>query len=105
MIRRPPRSTLFPYTTLFRSLTVTLTDTAVTLGPVELTLGQTPKLGPCPICLTRRAAARPPPALFPAPGAPKTPSGPPRPNTFAVSARRAVELPRSQRLPLQDCRT
>src|SRR3989442_3603126 len=24
MIRRPPRSTLFPYTTLFRSLTVTL---------------------------------------------------------------------------------
>jgi len=40
------------------TLTVTLTDTAVTLGPVELTLGQTPKLGPCPICLTRRAAAR-----------------------------------------------
>src|SRR2546430_5249100 len=25
MIRRPPRSTLFPYTTLFRSLTVLLT--------------------------------------------------------------------------------
>src|ERR1039457_206547 len=25
MIRRPPRSTLFPYTTLFRSLTLTLT--------------------------------------------------------------------------------
>src|SRR5258708_30731634 len=24
MIRRPPRSTLFPYTTLFRSITVTL---------------------------------------------------------------------------------
>src|SRR2546426_6929170 len=26
MIRRPPRSTLFPYTTLFRSLAVVLTD-------------------------------------------------------------------------------
>src|SRR5689334_23446051 len=26
MIRRPPRSTLFPYTTLFRSLTVQVTD-------------------------------------------------------------------------------
>jgi len=24
MIRRPPRSTLFPYTTLFRSVTITL---------------------------------------------------------------------------------
>src|SRR4051812_49804601 len=28
MIRRPPRSTLFPYTTLFRSRTVTLTLTS-----------------------------------------------------------------------------
>src|SRR2546429_1899024 len=26
MIRRPPRSTLFPYTTLFRSVTLTLKD-------------------------------------------------------------------------------
>src|SRR3712207_7297278 len=26
MIRRPPRSTLFPYTTLFRSLGITLAD-------------------------------------------------------------------------------
>src|SRR2546430_7190532 len=26
MIRRPPRSTLFPYTTLFRSIDVTVTD-------------------------------------------------------------------------------
>src|SRR5256886_15400491 len=32
MIRRPPRSTLFPYTTLFRSVSVD----AVPLGPVEL---------------------------------------------------------------------
>src|SRR3712207_7588012 len=29
MIRRPPRSTLFPYTTLFRSIAQTLTDAGV----------------------------------------------------------------------------
>src|SRR5437764_10813658 len=34
MIRRPPRSTLFPYTTLFRS------DRAVALGAVELAPAQ-----------------------------------------------------------------
>src|SRR5262249_56966215 len=32
MIRRPPRSTLFPYTTLFRSLTV---DAGCEFGPGE----------------------------------------------------------------------
>jgi len=32
------------------SLTVALTDTAVTLGPVQLTLGTEPRMGPCPIC-------------------------------------------------------
>src|SRR2546422_5513387 len=32
MIRRPPRSTLFPYTTLFRSY-------VVGLGPIDTTLG------------------------------------------------------------------
>src|SRR2546421_8903777 len=53
------------------TLTVTLTDTAVTLGPVELTLGQTPKLGPCPICLTRRAGAPPRPPPPPPPRAQK----------------------------------
>lgn len=36
------------------TLLVTLTDTAVTRGPVELTFGQEPKLGPCPICLRKR---------------------------------------------------
>src|SRR3712207_7050982 len=38
MIRRPPRSTLFPYTTLFRSsLPVVVTGTAVlpSLGPLD----------------------------------------------------------------------
>src|SRR5258708_16042241 len=34
MIRRPPRSTLFPYTTLFRSYSVT----AITVPPGEGTL-------------------------------------------------------------------
>jgi len=34
MIRRPPRSTLFPYTTLFRSGALT--------GNAEITLEQTP---------------------------------------------------------------
>ena len=32
------------------TLTVALTDTAVTLGPVQLTFHQEPKMGPCPIC-------------------------------------------------------
>jgi len=32
------------------TLTVTLTDTAVTLGPVQLTYGKEPRMGPCPIC-------------------------------------------------------
>src|SRR2546429_3780227 len=34
MIRRPPRSTLFPYTTLFRSGTASVTYTTVALGAV-----------------------------------------------------------------------
>jgi hypothetical protein len=32
------------------TLTVALTDTAVTLGPVQLQLGKEPRMGPCPIC-------------------------------------------------------
>jgi hypothetical protein len=37
------------------TLTVTLTDTAVTLGPVELTFEKEPMMGPCPICFGKRA--------------------------------------------------
>lgn len=37
------------------SLTVTLTDTAVVLGPVQLSYGKEPRMGPCPIC--RRTGA------------------------------------------------
>src|SRR5256885_4990410 len=35
MIRRPPRSTLFPYTTLFRSKLSNLPSSAVTLPPAD----------------------------------------------------------------------
>src|SRR3712207_6975188 len=41
MIRRPPRSTLFPYTTLFRSLGVVGVEEALRCGPVDH-LGQLP---------------------------------------------------------------
>ena len=40
------------------TLTVTLTDTAVTLGPVVMTLDKEPNMGPCPICFGNRARAR-----------------------------------------------
>jgi hypothetical protein len=40
------------------TLTVTLTDTAVTLGPVSMTFEKEPNLGPCPICFGSRARAR-----------------------------------------------
>src|SRR2546426_6990418 len=36
MIRRPPRSTLFPYTTLFRSGSTRLADTSATSSFTEL---------------------------------------------------------------------
>src|SRR2546429_6825811 len=41
MIRRPPRSTLFPYTTLFRSVAVMLLDLALhPVGPAHHHRGQ-----------------------------------------------------------------
>jgi hypothetical protein len=36
------------------TLLVTLTDTAVTLGPVHLVFGKEPRMGPCPICRVPR---------------------------------------------------
>src|SRR2546430_13208988 len=39
MIRRPPRSTLFPYTTLFRSLASVKRDMAKVMGFVEFNGG------------------------------------------------------------------
>src|SRR3712207_6975911 len=47
MIRRPPRSTLFPYTTLFRSgvINFSITDedtvTATNIGPLTLEISRT----------------------------------------------------------------
>src|SRR2546429_958614 len=43
MIRRPPRSTLFPYTTLFRSVIVAAPTAAALTPPVPLTVA-TPAL-------------------------------------------------------------
>src|SRR2546430_10046635 len=41
MIRRPPRSTLFPYTTLFRSQTVKISGTLAAAGKKKGTEGGT----------------------------------------------------------------
>src|SRR5256885_4305375 len=38
MIRRPPRSTLFPYTTLFRSVSVDMSETGASGTPIAFTL-------------------------------------------------------------------
>ena len=35
------------------TLTVALTDTSVTLGPIVAQLGRDPEMGPCPICRPR----------------------------------------------------
>src|SRR5437899_12009462 len=51
MIRRPPRSTLFPYTTLFRSLTAT--RALACSGPKSPVLGRTSGTTPCPHAATR----------------------------------------------------
>jgi hypothetical protein len=40
------------------TLTVNLTDTARQLGPVTLTYGKEPKMGPCPICRKPKHAGR-----------------------------------------------
>src|SRR2546422_11363951 len=40
MIRRPPRSTLFPYTTLFRSPGKMTVNTALTLAPTSVPLNE-----------------------------------------------------------------
>src|SRR2546430_4423607 len=42
MIRRPPRSTLFPYTTLFRSFTIAPTSFDVLLLPAQARTPGTP---------------------------------------------------------------
>ena len=48
------------------TLTIQLTDTSVTLGPVLLTFDKTPRMGPCPICRSpnARRALRSKPSRF-----------------------------------------
>src|SRR5260370_15549000 len=45
MIRRPPRSTLFPYTTLFRSNRVGIIDSHTGGEPTRIVLSGGPELG------------------------------------------------------------
>src|SRR3712207_9590475 len=46
MIRRPPRSTLFPYTTLFRSLRLEVRNAAVPIEKKPSWIKTTAKMGP-----------------------------------------------------------
>jgi len=57
MIRRPPRSTLFPYTTLFRSAAITLAEPRETrmLKNIEQHTRQKIKIGQLPTLLDVRA--------------------------------------------------
>src|SRR2546430_6745542 len=61
MIRRPPRSTLFPYTPLFRSIATVVLSTPATGWPAEsTTLTRTGPMGrPASGLLGRRENARP----------------------------------------------
>src|SRR3712207_7266008 len=45
MIRRPPRSTLFPYTTLFRSASQSRTEAVQTGGPTLVIVSGAPAAG------------------------------------------------------------
>src|SRR5258705_7129744 len=45
MIRRPPRSTLFPYTTLFRSKDNLLQTLRITHEALSRSLGRPPRIG------------------------------------------------------------
>src|SRR3712207_8882504 len=48
MIRRPPRSTLFPYTTLFRSsIPVSLSSSYFTLDPIGISITDVNCVGRC----------------------------------------------------------
>src|SRR5687768_18281827 len=61
MIRRPPRSTLFPYTTLFRSEPVTVA--AVPTEPGEVPTVALPEIAPPPTRPVLRPAAMPIPSV------------------------------------------
>ena len=62
IVRDPPplHPALFSGSISGRSmqLTVTLTDTNVTLGPVSVTYDREPKMWACPVCMSRAERAR-----------------------------------------------
>src|SRR5256886_13835789 len=59
MIRRPPRSTLFPYTTLFRSLSVALSVGSRPPGVTWHPIRRSPDFPPPAPLLAKAAIARP----------------------------------------------
>src|ERR1035441_4701349 len=61
MIRRPPRSTLFPYTTLFRSVIFGNQPFGTTSGPATVSLSN---LGNGPLTITSVALGLPNPGDF-----------------------------------------
>src|SRR3989441_2174654 len=70
MIRRPPRSTLFPYTTLFRSLTFARVMGAVIVStawalPAGVVIGRSPRLARALQPVIQVVASFPAPMLFP----------------------------------------
>src|SRR5258708_40197604 len=63
MIRRPPRSTLFPYTTLFRSVLLRAATLLARLTPASRVIPTSPTSAiPLPV---RIPSAQPPPELLP----------------------------------------
>src|SRR5687768_234419 len=80
MIRRPPRSTLFPYTTLFRSAV----DVATRTMAVELDVANRDgRLAPGTFCQVRWPVRRPGPSLF----VPSTSVGSTTGRTFVIRVR------------------
>src|SRR2546429_5155870 len=94
MIRRPPRSTLFPYTTLFRSsdpvtvpiavplaaLSATVPPTSVALRSEEHTSELQSRLHlVCRLLLEKKTPPPPPPPPPPSPPPPPPPHHPPPP--------------------------
>src|SRR5260221_13715948 len=78
MIRRPPRSTLFPYTTLFRSLESARSEWFVA-GTQQSLFAMAGSGLPAASASTRGASAAPPPRIARPAHGPTPPPGPPIP--------------------------
>src|SRR2546427_5622937 len=57
MIRRPPRSTLFPYTTLFRSVVVVVEVVVVVVPPTSVSTAPMSHAAPCGRVTPRSSAS------------------------------------------------